>query len=93
MLVKYLIFTHGHADHASGGQTFQQDGATIVANIWALAPIVGEKQPAVLPDRVFDADMAIARGGETILPYRIAASHNDNMTMALSLKISGAKFT
>src|SRR5712671_4557340 len=28
--VKYVVFTHGHADHISGGQIFQDDGALVV---------------------------------------------------------------
>jgi hypothetical protein len=30
--VRYVIYTHAHADHISGGQIFQRDGATVVAN-------------------------------------------------------------
>jgi glyoxylase-like metal-dependent hydrolase (beta-lactamase superfamily II) len=41
--VKYVVFTHGHADHISGGQIFQNDGALVVANQRALEPIIGEK--------------------------------------------------
>lgn len=31
--VKYVVYTHGHADHISGGQIFQKDGAIIVARL------------------------------------------------------------
>ncbi|EPG39671.1 hypothetical protein F907_00978 [Acinetobacter colistiniresistens] len=50
--VKYVIYTHAHADHISGGQIFKADGATIVANQRSLEPIVGEKLPTALPDQV-----------------------------------------
>jgi glyoxylase-like metal-dependent hydrolase (beta-lactamase superfamily II) len=81
--VKYVVYTHGHADHISGGQVFQQDGAIVVANQRALEPIVGEKIPTALPDRVFDTDMTITLGGETVLLHRVAPSHSDSMTMVL----------
>jgi glyoxylase-like metal-dependent hydrolase (beta-lactamase superfamily II) len=81
--VKYVVYTHGHADHVSGGQVFQKDGAIIVANERAIEPIVGEKLPTAIPDRVFDKDMTITLGGEKILLHRVASSHSDSMTMVL----------
>lgn len=81
--VKYVIYTHAHADHISGGQIFQQDGAVVVANQRALEPIVGEKIPTALPNRVFDQDMKITLGGETVLLHRVAPSHSDSMIMVL----------
>ena len=65
--VSYLVYTHAHADHISGGQVFQEAGATVVANQRAIEPIVGERLPTALPDRVFDEQMTITLGGETVL--------------------------
>jgi glyoxylase-like metal-dependent hydrolase (beta-lactamase superfamily II) len=79
--VRYVIYTHAHADHISGGQVFQDDGAIIVANARALEPIVGEKIPTAVPDRVFDQDMKIELGGETVLLHRVAPSHSDSLVM------------
>ncbi len=81
--VKYVVYTHAHADHISGGQVFAQDGATIVANQRAVEPIVGEKLPTAIPDKVFDTDMRIELGGETVLLHRVAPSHSNSMTMVL----------
>lgn len=81
--VKYVVYTHGHADHISGGQVFQADGAIVVANQRAVEPIVGERLPTALPDRVFDTDMTITLGGETVLLHQVAPSHSDSMTMVL----------
>jgi len=78
---KYVIYTHAHADHISGGQVFQQEGALIVANQRALEPIVGEKIPTAVPDSVFDTDMTITLGGETVLLHRVAPSHSNSMIM------------
>jgi glyoxylase-like metal-dependent hydrolase (beta-lactamase superfamily II) len=91
--VKYVVYTHGHADHISGGQVFQRDGAIVVANQRALEPIVGEKLPTAVPDRVFDQDMTITLGGETILLHRVAPSHSDNMIMVLFPKYKALQCT
>jgi glyoxylase-like metal-dependent hydrolase (beta-lactamase superfamily II) len=48
--VAYVLMTHAHADHISGSQVFQQDGAIVVANERALEPIVGEKISTAVPD-------------------------------------------
>ena len=81
--VKYVVYSHAHVDHISGGQVFQRDGAIVVANQRALEPIVGEKLPTAVPDRVFDKDMIITLGGEKVMLHRVAPSHSDSMTMVL----------
>jgi glyoxylase-like metal-dependent hydrolase (beta-lactamase superfamily II) len=91
--VRYVIYTHAHADHISGGQIFQKAGAIIVANQRALEPIVGEKIPTALPDRVFDKDMTITLGGEIVLLYRVAPSHSDSMVMVLFPKYKALQCT
>jgi glyoxylase-like metal-dependent hydrolase (beta-lactamase superfamily II) len=91
--VKYVIYTHAHADHICGGQVFQQDGAVVVANQRALEPIVGEKIPTALPNRVFDKDMKITLGGETVLLHRVAPSHSDSMIMVLFPKYKALQCT
>jgi len=79
--VKYVVYTHAHADHISGAQIFQQDGATVIANSRALEPIVGERIPTALPNRVFDKEMTITLGGDVVLLHRVAASHSNSMIM------------
>lgn len=91
--VKYVVYTHGHADHVSGAQVFQKDGAIVVANQRAIEPIVGEKIPTAVPDRVFDKDMTITLGGETVLLHRVAPSHSDSMIMVLFPKYKALQCT
>jgi glyoxylase-like metal-dependent hydrolase (beta-lactamase superfamily II) len=81
--VKYVVYTHAHADHISGAQVLQEDGATVIANERAIEPIVGEKIPTAVPDLVFDKDMTIELGGETVLLHRVAPSHSDSMVQIL----------
>jgi hypothetical protein len=55
----------------------------VVANQRALEPIIGERIPTAVPDRIFDKDMTISLGGETVLLHRVAPSHSDSMIMVL----------
>lgn len=91
--VRYVVYTHAHADHISGGQVFQRDGAIIVANRRAVEPIVGERLPTAMPDRVFDKDMTITLGGEIVLLHRVAPSHSNSMTMVLLPKYKALQCT
>ena len=91
--VKYVVLTHAHADHISGAQILQQDGATVIANQRAIEPIVGEKIPTAVPDRVFDQDMTIRLGGETVQLHRVAPSHSDSMIMVLFPKYRALQCT
>lgn len=91
--VKYVVYTHAHTDHISGAQVFQRDGAIVVANMRALEPIVGEKLPTALPDRVFDKDMTITLGGETVQLHYVAPSHSDSLTMVLFPKYKALQCT
>jgi glyoxylase-like metal-dependent hydrolase (beta-lactamase superfamily II) len=79
--VAYVVYTHAHADHILGSQVLQNGGAIVVANQRAIEPIVGEKIPTAIPDRVFDTDMTINLGGETVKLHRVAPSHSDSMVM------------
>ena len=81
--VKYVIYTHAHADHISGSQIFKEEGSVVVAHKNAIEPIIGEKLPVPVPDRIFDKDMTIRIGGETVKLHRVAPSHSDSMIMVL----------
>jgi glyoxylase-like metal-dependent hydrolase (beta-lactamase superfamily II) len=81
--VAFVVYTHAHADHISGAQIFQKDGAIVIANQRAIEPIVGERIPTALPDRVFDKHLTISLGGESVQLVRVAPSHSDSMIMVL----------
>ncbi len=91
--VKYVIYTHAHADHISGGQVFQQAGATVIANQRALEPIIGEKLPTAIPNKVFDKDMEITLGGEKVILHHVAPNHSDSMVMVLFPKYKALQCT
>jgi glyoxylase-like metal-dependent hydrolase (beta-lactamase superfamily II) len=47
--IRYLIYSHDHADHIAGGEVFAADGAIVVAHENAKRAIVGEKRPTAVP--------------------------------------------
>ena len=76
--VKYLIYSHDHQDHISGGEVFA-DTATVIAHENAKAAIVGEKRPTAVPDLTFSDNMIVSLGGQKIELTYVGRSHSDNM--------------
>ncbi len=76
--VKYLIYSHDHVDHISGGEVFA-DTAIVVAHENAKADIIGEQRPTAVPDLTFSDQMTIELGGQTVELTYVGRSHSDNM--------------
>jgi len=76
--VKYLIYSHDHADHISGGEVFA-DTATIVAHDNAKRTIIGENRPTAVPHVTFSDRMTIELGGKRVELAYVGPSHSDNM--------------
>jgi glyoxylase-like metal-dependent hydrolase (beta-lactamase superfamily II) len=76
--VKYLIYSHDHADHISGGEVFA-DTAIVVAHEKAKATILGEKRPTAVPDVTFGETLTIELGGKVAELSYLGRSHSDNM--------------
>lgn len=80
--IKYLILSHDHADHSSGGEVFA-DTATVVAHENAKAVIIGEKRPTAVPDITFTDRMTIELGGKSVELIYPGKSHSDNLIVML----------
>ena len=77
--VKYLIYSHHHYDHISGGQPFKDAGATIVAHKKAKERLAVLKDPATpLPDETFDKQRTIKLGGTTLELTYHGLNHSDS---------------
>ncbi len=76
--VKYLIYSHSHADHISGGEVFS-DTATIVAHEKARARIVSEGVPTAIPQIKFSERQTISLGGKSVELLYFGPSHSDNL--------------
>ena len=76
--VKYVIYSHDHPDHSSGGEVFD-DTAVIVAHENAKRVIIGEKRPTAVPEVTFSDHMTIELGGKTVELMHLGPSHSNNM--------------
>jgi glyoxylase-like metal-dependent hydrolase (beta-lactamase superfamily II) len=76
--VRYLIYSHDHADHISGGQVFA-DTALILAHDNAKAAIVGEKRPTAVPNLTFSSGtVTIELGGTVAEVSYLGKNHSNN---------------
>ena len=76
--VRYLVYSHDHADHIAGGEVFA-DEAIVIAHRRAKADIIGEQRPTAVPDLTFSEAMTIELGGRTVELRYVGQGHSDNM--------------
>ena len=75
--VKYLIYSHDHGDHISGGEVFA-DGAVVIAHDNAKAAIVSERRPTAVPDLTFSDRLTVELGGKKVELLYLGKNHSDN---------------
>ena len=80
--VRYVIYSHDHADHISGGQVFT-DTAIVVAHDNAKAAIIAEQRPTAVPNLTFSDDMIIELGGTLVHLSYVGKNHSDNSIVML----------
>ncbi len=62
--IKYVVYSHHHYDHITGGKPFKDAGATFIAHRNAKAKLAELKQSnVVLPDEVVDDRRTLELGG------------------------------
>ena len=75
--VRFLIYSHDHADHISGGEVFA-DTARVVAHENARRTIIAEKRPTAVPQVTFNDRMMIELGGTAVELSYVGRNHSDN---------------
>jgi glyoxylase-like metal-dependent hydrolase (beta-lactamase superfamily II) len=75
--VRYLVYSHDHADHISGGEVFA-DTAVVVAHDNARAAILGERRPTAAPHVTFSDRMTIDLAGTVVELVHVGRNHSDN---------------
>src|SRR2546430_9451217 len=82
--VRYLVYSHDHADHIAGGEVFA-DTAVVAAHANAKRTIVAEKRPTAVPQVTFVSEMSIELGGTVVELAYVGRNHYDNsIVMPLS---------
>jgi glyoxylase-like metal-dependent hydrolase (beta-lactamase superfamily II) len=77
--VKYVIYSHSHYDHITGGQPFKDLGARFIAHKNAKAQLERLKPPSiVIPDEVVDNARTLTLGGTTLELRYVGRNHSDN---------------
>ena len=81
--VKFMLHSHNHWDHASGGQVFKDVGATTLAHLEAYEWMEANKGPDMaVPDESWSGNRKdIALGGTTIELHYLGMNHGLGMTV------------
>ncbi len=80
--IKYVIYSHDHGDHVSGGEVFADDGAIVVAHQQAKADILANAVPTAVPAITFTDNLTLTLGGKSVELSFLGKSHSDNMIVA-----------
>ncbi len=75
--IKYLIYSHDHADHITGGAAFGDD-VMVVGHRLTKKAIVENNRAAVVPDLTFQEKLTLSLGGKEIQLLYPGKSHSDN---------------
>ena len=81
--IRYLIYSHNHYDHISGGQVFKAAGATILGHQATSNWLKAHPSPDVaMPDKTWSGrtfELKIGKGRINLLHF--GASHGEGMTV------------
>lgn len=77
--IKYVIYSHSHYDHISGGKPFKDLGAKFIAHKNARTQLQKVPSPdVVMPDEVVDNKRTLNLGGTTLELLYVGRNHSDN---------------
>ena len=81
--IKYLIYSHNHYDHISGGEVFKAEGATILSHEAAANWLNSHPSPDVaMPDKTwsgFKSELKVGSSQINLLYF--GANHGEGMTV------------
>lgn len=77
--IRYMIYSHHHFDHITGGKPFKDLGARFIAHRNAIAHLERLRPPdIVMPDETVGDYHTITLGGTTLELHHVGRNHSDN---------------
>ena len=78
--VKYVVYSHNHHDHISGGMVFKDEGATFIAHKNVQKELGDHPSPLTpLPDITFEDEFAVQLGGRTLELKYFGPNHGESL--------------
>jgi len=80
--VKYVVYSHNHHDHISGGTVFKEEGAKFIGHKNVLKEL-GDHPGAVtpLPDITFEDTYTVKLGGRTVELTYFGPNHGESLVV------------
>ena len=76
--VKYVVYSHNHWDHVSGGQIFKDEGAKFISHEKCVPHFKDKPNPEiVMPDITFSKNYTVKLGGRSLELIYLGPNHSD----------------
>lgn len=80
--IKYVVYSHNHHDHISGGKIFKDQGATFIAHKNVLKELGDHPSPDTpLPDITFGDEYTVRLGGKTFELKYFGPNHGESLVV------------
>ncbi|WP_234399191.1 MBL fold metallo-hydrolase [Pseudoalteromonas sp. T1lg75] len=80
--VKYVVYSHNHHDHISGGDIFKAQGAKFIGHNNLLKELKDHPSPVIpLPDITFSDSYTLKLGGRTLELSYLGPNHGDSLAV------------
>ena len=80
--IKYVVYSHNHHDHISGGKVFKDQGATFIAHKNVLKELGDHPSYATpLPDVTFEDEYTVQLGGRKLELKYFGPNHGESLVV------------
>lgn len=80
--IKYVVYSHNHHDHISGGSIFKAEGAQFIAHQNVLKELGDHPHPVTpLPDITFDKSYTVTLGGKSLELDYFGPNHGNSLVV------------
>lgn len=78
--IKYVVYSHNHHDHISGGTIFKEEGATFIGHKNLLTELSDHPSPVIpLPDITFYNNYTLKLGNRTLELFYFGQNHGESL--------------